>query len=299
MKVRWIMTLIVDKKRDYIIKTFSRTKKKDYENYVLNAIWNKLNRLDVQPITQQYVKNQEGKTYLIDLYFPQLNIGIECDESHHIGNQDLDEIRTMTISEVLDRVEAGEGFQIIRIRAYESIESINKQIDVAVKRLKNLIIENKNFNSWVIQSAIEFRDSRNEISIRDQFRYKTVLEIAQVLGKDYLGIQRAFFRINETYYAWCPHLSVTQDGRVIYEGKNDWINLLSEDWETITETRVGKDSMTPISKQNKYPRVTFVKSKDSLGQLNYRFIGIYQFDDERSVQELRVYKRVGTGFSIR
>lgn len=29
-----------DEKFHYIVKTLSRTKRKDYENYVLNAIWN-------------------------------------------------------------------------------------------------------------------------------------------------------------------------------------------------------------------------------------------------------------------
>lgn len=33
-----------DLKREYLIRTFSRTKRKDYENYILNAIWHKLDR---------------------------------------------------------------------------------------------------------------------------------------------------------------------------------------------------------------------------------------------------------------
>jgi very-short-patch-repair endonuclease len=292
------MTLIEDRKRDYLVKTFSRTKKKDYENYVLNSIWSKLNRLDVQPISQQYIKTQNGKTHLIDLYFSQLNVGIECDEAYHLDNQEQDEIRTLSIAEILDRVDVGNDFELIRIRAYESIESINTQIDKAVRILKKRINNTVNFTPWVIQTATQFRETRDAITIYDQFRYRTVLEIAQVLGRNYTNLQRAFFRINETYYAWCPHLSVTQDGVVIYEGKNDWINLLSEDWETITETRAGKDKMDPISKQNRYPRVTFAKKKDSLGRLSYRFIGVYEFDDQRSTQNLRVYKRVGTSFQL-
>ena len=46
---------IEDKKREYLIKTLSRTKRKDYENYIINRIYHKLNRLDVKPVTQQYV----------------------------------------------------------------------------------------------------------------------------------------------------------------------------------------------------------------------------------------------------
>lgn len=60
------MIMVDDPKRDYLIKTFSRTKRKDFENYILNSIWNKLNRLDIQPVTQQYVRTVEGKYHLID-----------------------------------------------------------------------------------------------------------------------------------------------------------------------------------------------------------------------------------------
>ena len=64
----------MDKLR-YVIKTLSRTKRKDWENYVLNAVWNRLGDWDIRPVSQQYIR-QNGKAYLIDLYFPQLNIGV-------------------------------------------------------------------------------------------------------------------------------------------------------------------------------------------------------------------------------
>ena len=64
-------------KVEYLIKTFSRTKRKDYENYILNAVWQKIDCLDLRPVTQQYVKGHDNEYYLIDLYFPQINIGVE------------------------------------------------------------------------------------------------------------------------------------------------------------------------------------------------------------------------------
>ena len=89
--------IINDAKRDYLVRTFSRTKRKDYENYILNAIWHKLDRSDIQPVTQQFIKRSDGKYALVDLYFPQLNIGIECDEAHHIANELSDTNRTLTM----------------------------------------------------------------------------------------------------------------------------------------------------------------------------------------------------------
>ncbi|WP_406835471.1 AbaSI family restriction endonuclease [Lactococcus lactis] len=66
-----------------MVKTLSRTRRKDYENYVLNAIWNRLGNLNIKPVSQQFIRNEGKNGYFIDLYFPQLNIGIECDEVHH------------------------------------------------------------------------------------------------------------------------------------------------------------------------------------------------------------------------
>ena len=75
----------MDRKTQYIIKTLSRTKRKDYENYVINAIWNRVANKNLKPVTQQYVyNNRENQHYFIDLYFPQINVGIEVDEGSTI-----------------------------------------------------------------------------------------------------------------------------------------------------------------------------------------------------------------------
>lgn len=57
------------------MKTSSLANRKDYENYVINRIWSLLDDPEIKPVSQWYA--------LIDLYFPQLNIGIECNEFHH------------------------------------------------------------------------------------------------------------------------------------------------------------------------------------------------------------------------
>lgn len=89
-------------KVEYLIKTFSRTKRKDYENYILNAIWQKIDCLDLRPVTQQYVKGHDNEYYLIDLYFPQIN-GVEVDEAFH-KNNGLDLKRELTIEEKLSSI---------------------------------------------------------------------------------------------------------------------------------------------------------------------------------------------------
>ena len=43
-------------KLEYVIKTLSRTRRKDWENYVVNAVWNRLNDWGVKPVSQQYIR---------------------------------------------------------------------------------------------------------------------------------------------------------------------------------------------------------------------------------------------------
>lgn len=203
------------------------------------------------------------------------------------------------MEEVLDVVNVGNEFKLVRIKAYESIQSINAQIDKLVSELISLVNEAKDFTPWNFQSVSEFRESINEISLNDRFRYRTVLDIAKVLGKNYKGIQRAYFPIQDNYYAWCPHLSISKDGMIIYQGKNDWVNTLSEDWETITETRANKNKMDPLEYQSRHLRVTFVKSKDIFGKINYRFIGVYKYNEQKSTLRLRIYNRVDTKYTIK
>lgn len=61
----------MDKKLEYLVKTFSRTNKKDYENYILTCIWHRLIKL----VTQQYVKLIDGIYALIDFIFSTNKFG--------------------------------------------------------------------------------------------------------------------------------------------------------------------------------------------------------------------------------
>ena len=57
-------------KQRYLYRMFSHhTQDKEMENYVVNAIWARLDDLNVKPVTQQYVRRPNGYA-LIDLYFP-------------------------------------------------------------------------------------------------------------------------------------------------------------------------------------------------------------------------------------
>ena len=287
--------IAIDRKRDYLLKTFSRTKGKDFENYILNAIWHKLDRSDIQPVTQQFIKRSDGRYALVDLYFPQLCVGIECDEAHHIEHAEKDHRRELTMEQMLSAYDETEDFQLFRIRAYESIESVERQIDETVAGIKDKIRRTV-FQPWDFnESPYDIAIKKCMIHVADRLAFRTIVEICRCFGREYKGMQRAYLQIGPEQHLWCPKLAICIDGKHQSVSRG-WINVLTDDWENIIESN---DDLDKLSKHEsiKFPnraRITFAKSTDILGRSAYRFIGVYKIDhgDSRASKTVTVHKRI-------
>ena len=70
-------------KLEYVARSLSRGTKKVYETFVINAIYQKVDNLNLEIVTQKEIKLKNGYSPLIDLYLPQLKIAIEVDEGYH------------------------------------------------------------------------------------------------------------------------------------------------------------------------------------------------------------------------
>ncbi len=286
--------IMKDLKRDYLIKTFSRTKRKDYENYIINGIWHKLNRIDIQPITQQYVKRSDGKYALIDLYFPQINLGIEIDEEYHVKNSAHDSQREMTMEQLLAAYAETKDFYLLRVKAYESLDEINLQIDEVVRKVEQRAIE-YNIDEWdIYKNPVEQVIKNKRLSVKDNFLFDTIGQICYCFGKNTPKTQHSYFYIGNDYQLWCQKLAIRVDNdfRSVAKG---WINVLSDDWNTISESNDDKsiiNTNSPISFPER-KRIVFAKSQDSLGRNKYRFIGIFKLNVEQSKSgEVIIYNRV-------
>ena len=140
----------MDSKMLYLVKTLSRTKRKDYENYVVNAIWNRVNNPKLVPVTQQFIKDKAGNHYYIDLYFPQLKIGIECDEGYHNSAEQkaLDAERELTIFDVLKQVD-GRDYIALHVDVTKTFSEVETQINTHVSTIKAKIDELNIEDGWV------------------------------------------------------------------------------------------------------------------------------------------------------
>lgn len=280
-----------DWKRDELFIMFSkRTNRKNAENYIVNAVWQQINNMDLQPVTQQCIHLEDGSWVLIDLYFPQIKYGIECDEEYHQDNTLGDLRRTQEIEHVLSSVDVDNKFYLKRIDATQTLEVINNEIAKAVRQIKKRVKTNKPLIWKSVEERINDIIAKESLEDRDLIPFPTHASTASCFGKSVKpkGWQQSYFSLNDEYQVWFPNLTIEKEGNQKAKSTG-WVNILSEDWDTIVESRENKEEKAKDKKLKK-KRITFARSKDVYGKDAYRFIGVFRFEHKTHDNEY-VYKR--------
>jgi len=274
-------------KTDYIIRQIAKSYKKKYENYVVTRIWHLLNNLDIKFVTQQHITRSTGRA-LTDMYFPQIQLHIEVDESQH-HNSDGTQIEQDIVREA-DIINAT-GHEIIRISIFtkslehgcslKSIEDINQQIDDVVIlinfKLKTL---DQTLRIWDIEAEYNPQTyiERGAISVDDNVAFRTIADACNCFGHSYAGYQKASAKhaVDENIMLWFPKL---------YEN-SEWENEISLDESEIHEKKRTnhQNYFNEFVKNpaNHKKRITFARVKSNLGDVMYRFKGVYMFDKQAS-----------------
>ena len=286
-------------KKLYLIRTLSRTKRKDYENYVINAIWHKIGNNNLEVVSQQYVEDKNNKDrshYFIDLYFPSLNIGIECDEAHHETQVKEDKEREVSIFDILYELKSDKGFKLIRIDVSKSFDDLTKSIDDAVEIIKQKIGE-LNPPKWTVESAETYYKEKDRIAITDRKGFSSIRKTCNVLfntkyNEKSNGASSAYFTPNTfkgtdlaEYKVWFPQLAIKtkEDNEIKDENEkiksnaatsSGWNNQLIDNGETIIEYNEKNKTYNQVE----YNRIVFAKYKDPLSYNEYKFVGIFELD---------------------
>lgn len=296
-------------KKEYIVNQLKRTYGKKYENYCITRIINKLDNLNVQFVTQQLFKRSDGKFAYADLFFPQLNISIEIDESHHLNQNEEDAQRTKDIIETDKKIrETYTGLEDIILDPIEeyrisanymnTIEEINENIDNIVKVLQQKISKmGNNFIPWksVYDNASYFLD-RGYIDKCDNAKFQTIDDIGKLfnINKVPMGYKIHGYVpiLNNSEYIWCPILKLSDNEKILNNTENTISNKGKYIFEYFKKNN-DKEVKKELNKNTK--RYVFVKYKDEIGNISYKFIGIYILDKEKTLKEnIRVWKRVET-----
>lgn len=284
-------------KQEYLYRMFSHhTKDKEKENYVVNAIWARLDDLDIKPVTQQYVRRSNGYA-LIDLYFPQINYGVECDEAYHKNNAQKDAEREIDLQKALSAC-SERGLTIRHVDATMDADMLHARIREIAAEIKRKVAEMGNQLSPWLNPEEEWCSikERGILRAKDTYSFKTIADICQkCFGKDEnYRIQRSFFQVANDKMLWCPKLAVELPDGTKAAQSHGWINELSADWKTIVEYN-GND--TGEVKHPDKPRLTFAKSKDERGEDAYRFVGVFQYT-KNAAEGHHVYSRVCDKFDL-
>ena len=276
-------------KLEYLNRVFSRTRGKDFENYVITQIWAKVEDFGLYPVTQQYVKRPSGYA-LIDLYFPQINLGIEVDElPYHDNNIDSDKMR---MDDIFNSVP---DIHLERVRETDYKE-VKNQIDGAVRKIQQRA---KNYSFFWAENWIEMEyqeklasiKRNGKLSVQDNIRFSRSQVLNDIFNRGYsegfFKFGKSWFKLSESKYVWLPHLTP----------QKDWNNVLSDDWETITQEYIGTKKLENDGMYiDDYLRHVFAKYKDSFGNTSYRFVGIFKGKDVEN--KVCIFERVSTEYVL-
>lgn len=310
----------MDYKLVYLAKTLSRTKRKDYENYVVNAIWNRINDPKLVPVTQQFIKDNDGNHYYIDLYFPQLKIGIECDEGYHSSKEQrvLDAERELTIFDVLKQVD-GRDYIALHVDVTKSYSDVEAQINSHVATIRAKIEELNICDGWITlhpnrddscetqhSAIVEYFKDKEYITIYDDVIFPTNKEVYNIiLGQNYschlMHGGEPFRKLYTEYgyeegtFPWFPKLTVNKPT------KKGYYNLLSKDGTEIYEYIDDPTQNMQRKAEGRYigkKRVVFSQVKDTTtGVIGYRFVGFFigdHYDEKGAI----TYRRIDDRFKI-
>ena len=280
-----------DERREYLARVLSRTRRKDYENYVVNAVWQRLADPYLQPETQRYVR-RDGGYALIDLYFPALNVGVECDEAYHLSQAQRvsDRVREEEIAARLASVDGAGEDLACHVRAFGTFEQMEHDVDQAVKAIKRRKRE-VDPEPWMPgDPPWETAAERGSIHVGDGLAFRTIADVCRCFGRSPKRMQRCFLSLGHgSYRLWCPQLGIEMPDGTVASATFGITNVLSYDGRTLFETTRKWEA----GSADDTLRVTFAKGRNELGNTAYRFIGVFRKDGPRAGDPwTSVYQRV-------
>lgn len=281
-------------RNDYLFKSFAK-QKQSKENYIINAVYSRINNKELKPVTQQCVRIG-GKYRKIDLFFPQLNIGVECYEAYHKKQKEKDEQRLVEIADILNAVILNKkDYDKQIIDATLDYEKLFKRINQVANHIK---IKCKKLKWESHEESLKRIKKENIVKINDNITYKTHDEVCGLFDIK-ARPRRGGEILNSNYHIWFPKLAVKDENGKWKAKDKKWNNKLSEDWKTIIET-TNKYVRRKRGKNDNYwktcKRLTFAKTKDLEGTIGYRFIGVFKYVYEDG--ETRIYNKISDKFVI-
>lgn len=288
-------------KLDYISRLLQRTSSKRIEHYVISRIWHLLDNYDVKMTPQQYVSRELSQYALTDIYFPQIGFHVEVNEPAHYESENK-------VNRDLKRqkeIELNTGHQVFVIDCRKDILSIHSQIAELVNKINSKVTEQiaqNKFKPWKPENEHNpnYWKEIGFISMSDEVSFYTIEDICLLFEADHQKTKRGFLRKgaipnpnNTNQLIWWP----------AERPRSGWLNHFDEINGIITEThsdpKKKSDHYYFHSKETQI-RICFLHYTDVLGLTNYKYVGVFTNDKEKSNSEIgTVWKRIGDKFNLK
>lgn len=294
-------------KDDYILRSLAKISKKKWEFYVISRVIHKLNDPEIEFVTQQHVKLENGNRVLTDIYFPQFGIHLEVDEAQHISikQAEADKRRTEDIVARTDhsvrRIKAAYKDEIDGEIKDHTLADVNQETDKFVKYIKNLKQEQKEtgeFKCWDFEDRYdpERHIEAGSIAVKDRVLFKLQQHALKCFGYTKGNYRRGVWKCPDDTgdIVWFPWLIE----------RDDWGNELSHNGKEIKQIAKTEKSKAIArhslnSDQDKGMRIVFARSRDPLGYRLYKYVGTFKVDAEKSCPEEVIFNLVRSQEKIR
>lgn len=267
---------------------------KRYEVYAISRVIHLLDDPEIELVTQQPVRLENGNLALLDLYLPQFNVGVEVDELHHFseGSQEADKVREQAIVSV-----ASNSIRRIRVEDASSLTTLKREVDELIgdiRQMKVDAIASGDFIPFVYGNRYDPSHWRSEgaVTTADDIQMHSMVDVLALFGKHVEHWQRGVYRLSDTLQVWMPTLA--QEGM---SSRSDWKNTLSRDELTIVEEQLADgDYIYDKSVRS----VVFARFKDPVFLTQYyRFLGVFKISEVEESEKKRVtYSRVASQIDL-
>lgn len=272
---------------EYILRCLSKIRHKKWEYFVVSRIIHKLDDFDIEFVTQQLVRRPDGSRALTDLFFPQFNIHLEIDESHHFKKSvDLDD--AIRQQDIIDQT----GHEVVRISVWDAkagselpLSTIAYETDNFVQRLqkKRQAQEAQGvFSPWDYERRFDPERiiEKGFISVSDNVLFRRQIDAMKCFGFTGTVWRRGAWRIPDErgYSLWFPRLfehdvwsnELCEGGRVINERARSEPNLRVKARASLSKQR------RDLEKNPDANIIVFSKAKDPLGKQLLRYVGTFK-----------------------
>ncbi|KFI92251.1 restriction endonuclease PvuRts1 I [Bifidobacterium saguini DSM 23967] len=282
-----------------------------FKEFVIQIVRKKLDTCDLDMVIDQRVLCSNGFGTSVDLYLPQIKLGIEiCCPTQIDIPAPHESIQRTSVRDVLLQIRDTDYFPL-QMDASGSYEEFMQSIDDCIALIQDEISRRKQLGTFGARldkkkEYANYYQEKHAIIVADNVIFPSIETVIETLCSDASHVNTQSFIIPDSmrrtygsrYCLWFPRLTVGGHDMV----RRGWNTWLSEDGNRIHEWKQennNNDETTSIGDNPGCLRVTFAETLNAATmQKEYQFVGVFRPISSSMNGYLHHYQRIETTFPI-